>query len=188
MNDVSVFGLSSGGESIADLEVFNSAFQVSFPILPGATTAYNLYRQPGATSPYPLDYVIDQEGRVAYFNTEYDPEAMVAVIDHLLANPAPVDDTPQLQPLRVSSHPNPFNPRTMITFSLPRAGLVSLDIHDPRGRLVRRLLVNESYAAGDGSVLWDGTNDNGQAMPTGLYLVRVRTGGRSTTGKVTLVR
>ena len=185
---MAVFGLSSGGETIADLEVFNSAFQVSFPILPGATTTYNLYRQPGATSPYPLDYVIDQEGRVAYFNTEYDPEAMVAVIDQLLAHPAPVDSTPLLRPLRVTARPNPFNPRTIITFSLPKAGVVSLDIHDPRGRLVRRLLVAENYDAGDSSVLWDGTSDSGRALPTGLYLVRVRTGGSSITGKLTLVR
>ena len=42
------------------------------------------YRQNGAISPFPLDYVIDPAGRVAYYATEYDPEAMMAAIDELL--------------------------------------------------------------------------------------------------------
>ena len=185
---MAVFGLSSGGESIADLEVFNSAFQVSFPILPGASTAYNLYRQPGGTSPYPLDYVIDQEGRVAYFNTEYDPEAMVATIDELLAGTTSVDDPPRLLPLRVVARPNPFNPRTEVIFWLPHDDQVSLDIHDTRGHLVRRLVQDEFYPGGENAVLWDGADNGGRALPAGLYLARVRTGQTSVTGKLTLVR
>jgi len=183
-----VFGLSSGGESLAELELFTRAFQVSFPILSGAGETYNKYRQPGETSPYPVDYVIDQMGRVAYFATEYDPDAMVAVIDRLLADPADTSDTPQRFPLRVSARPNPFNPRTEIIFSLPQAGPVRLDIHDARGRLVRRLITGATYAAGNNAVLWDGTDDAGRALPTGLYLVRVRSSRTAVTGKLTLVR
>ncbi len=186
---MAVFGFSSGGESTQDLIVFSNAFQPSFPILTGTGTTYSAYRQPGATSPYPLDYVIDQAGRVAYANTEYDPEAMVAVIDGLLAHPATVGETPVAgKLLRVSARPNPFNPRTVITFSLPKAGSVNLDIHDARGRLVRRLVAGRSYRAGENAVLWDGTNDAGRILPSGLYLMRVRSGQTSVTGKLTLVR
>jgi hypothetical protein len=185
---VAVFGLSSGEATPQDLANFTGAFQVSFPILPDAEETGVVYRQTGGTSPYPLDYIIDQTGRIAYIGLEYDPDSMVAVIDELLAQPSPADLTPHLSPLRVTARPNPFNPRTIITFLLPRAGAVSLDIHDPRGRLVRRLLVDESHEAGESNVLWDGASDSGRALPTGLYLVRVRSGGASVTGKLTLIR
>lgn len=183
-----MFGFSSGGESETDLDIFLSAFQVSFPIFPGSSSTYNTYRQPGGTSPYPLDYVIDQAGRVAYANTEYDPAAMVAVIDNLLAHPAAVSQTPVARALTVTARPNPFNPLTEIRFALRAAGLVTVDIHDARGRLVRHLVTTRRFEAGPVSVPWDGNTDDGRVLPTGLYLAHVRAGRFSATGKLTLVR
>lgn len=70
------------------VETFANTFGLTFPILLDAGEAYGEYGQSPAVSPYPLDYVIDQSGLVAYFNSEYDPDAMVAVIDQLLSNTA----------------------------------------------------------------------------------------------------
>jgi hypothetical protein len=89
-----VLGINSGGDPPDDLEVFLDAFQMTFPILLDSNGVYQIYRQSGATSPYPLDYVIDQGGNVAYFATEYDPEAMTSVIDDLLSNTAAMDVEP----------------------------------------------------------------------------------------------
>lgn len=183
-----MFGFSSGGETSQTLDVFNSAFQVSFPILPNTWTTYNAYRQPGGTSPYPLDYVVDQAGRVAYFNTEYNPEAMVAVIDALLAQPAPVSDLPVPVKIAITARPNPFNPRTEITFSLPGASPVTLDIHDVRGQLVRHLIADAVYTAGDHAVRWDGDDDQGRHLPAGVYLARVASRRGAATKKLTLVK
>jgi hypothetical protein len=188
-DDVVVFGLYDQGLNDPNLQIFLDAFQVTFPVLLEANSAYNQYRQSGGHSPYPLDYVIDQAGRVAYFNTEYAPEAMVAVIDDLLLNPAPVEDLPEAGPgLSLEARPNPFNPRTEIHFRLPRAGRVALDIHDARGHLVRRLIVDERFDEGLGLVVWDGTDDQGRALSTGLYLARIRSGGVSAISKLTLLR
>ena len=66
-----VLGLYDNGKNDADLQVFLDAFQVSFPILVETRTSYNIYRQTGATSPFPLDYIIDQAGRVAYWSGWY---------------------------------------------------------------------------------------------------------------------
>lgn len=71
-----MLGLNSGQDSPSDLQAFLSAFQVTFPMLLDAGSVYWDYQQSGSVSPYPLDYVIDQEGRVAYFGTEYDPGAI----------------------------------------------------------------------------------------------------------------
>ncbi|MEN8007292.1 MAG: FlgD immunoglobulin-like domain containing protein [Candidatus Krumholzibacteriota bacterium] len=186
---MAVLGLYDQGSSDPDLQIFLDAFQVSFPILLDTQATYNLYRQTGATSPFPLDYVIDQGGRVAYFGTEYDPEAMTAVIDELLLNPAPVEDLPgAANNLRLEARPNPFNPRTEIHFELPATGRVSLDIHDARGRLVRRLITGQKHEKGAGLAVWDGNDDTGRALPSGLYLARIRAGGFSAISKLTLLR
>ena len=184
-----VIGLYNNGKTEADLQVFLNAFQVSFPILLDTQTTYNIYRQTGATSPFPLDYVIDQTGRIAYLNTEYDPEEMVTVIDELLLNPSPVDDIPGVvNHFRLEARPNPFNPRTEIHFRLPETGQVQLDIHDARGHLVRRLITGRLFEEGPNLVVWDGTDDGGRHLATGLYLARIQAGGNSEISKLTLLR
>ncbi len=183
-----VFGLNAGQDSAIDLDAFLSAFQVSFPILLDANSTYWQYRQSGATSPYPLDYVIDQDGRVAYFSTEYRPEDMIAVIDGLLDNPAAQPDVPPAPSVFLQVSPNPFNPQTKISFTLERSQSVSLDIHDTRGRLVCTLLSSEVRPTGPNHLAWDGKDDHGQDLPSGLYMARIRTLNNTAVAKLTLVR
>lgn len=83
--------------------------------------------------------------------------------------------------------PNPFNPRTNVRFALERAATVIVDVHDAAGRRVARL-GPDTFEAGDHSLVWDGTAFDGRALPSGLYLLRVQTGGESRTLKAALVR
>jgi hypothetical protein len=71
--------------------------------------------------------------------------------------------------------PNPFNPRTRISFDLPRAGLVRVAVYDLRGILVRTL-VGEEMPAGRHAIIWDGTDDQGAGVASGTYLVSVVSG------------
>jgi len=184
-----VLGLNSGGDTPEDLEAFINAFQITFPILIDNQSVKYDYRQSGAISPYPLDYVIDRAGRVAYAAVEYDPEAMIEAIDQSLTSVAPVENLPPVKSaLRLDARPNPFNPRTEIFFELPRAGSATLEILDSRGHRVRRLLHDVVLPAGENSVTWDGVGDTGRALPTGLYLARLETSTGSITRKLTLVR
>jgi hypothetical protein len=187
--DVMVLGLYDNEATDPDLQVFLNAFQVTFPVLMNILATFSMYAQSGGTSPYPLDYVIDQAGRVAYFNTEYDPEAMVEIIDELLLNPAPVGDIPGVvSVLNLEARPNPFNPRTEIHFRLPHAERVELDIHDARGHLVRRLVDGGQFTEGPNVVAWDGTDDAGRSLPSGFFLARIRAGGYTAITKLTLLR
>ena len=90
----------NNNEPQAIVEEFADTFGLTFPILLEAGVAYGQYSQSPAVSPYPLDYVIDQGGQVAYFNSEYDPELMVAVIDQLLGQYGPDDHRPPKPGLR----------------------------------------------------------------------------------------
>lgn len=192
-----VFGLNSGTDPLEDLITFAAAFQPTFPILLNASSVYGQYRQSGATSPYPLDYVIDQQGQVAYFSTEYDPEAMIAVIDDLLdqTTPAPDhhEDFPPTPRPNISAQPNPFNPRTILRFEITQPGPLSLTIHDTRGRLVRTLVRGQHFNAGTFNLPWDGTRDDSSTVAAGAYIVRLVTAqGKSstqmTTTKITLLK
>ncbi len=70
------------------------------------------------------------------------------------------------------NYPNPFNPSTVIKFALPQAGRVQLHIYNSAGQLVRTLANNE-MAQGWHELTWDGRDQNGQTVATGVYLYRL---------------
>ncbi len=76
----------------------------------------------------------------------------------------------------LEQNPNPFNPRTVVSFVLEHAGHVNLNIVDIRGREVRSLL-NETASSGPHSVIWDGTDNSGKVVSSGVYLCRVEYSG-----------
>ena len=83
--------------------------------------------------------------------------------------------------------PNPFNPSTMIEYVLPSSGQVTLTIYDSRGRRVREL-VNQVQSDGIKQVEWDGRDNAGQEVATGVYFYRLETAGETLSRKMTLVR
>ncbi len=83
--------------------------------------------------------------------------------------------------------PNPFNPRTRLSFSLDRAMEVELAVLDLKGRLVRRLQAGW-LPAGDHTVVWEGRNEQGRPVASGVYLARMRGEGTSRYQKMMLVR
>jgi hypothetical protein len=90
-----------------------------------------------------------------------------------------------------SSHllnsPNPFNPATSISYGVERSGWVELDLFNILGKHVRTL-VAEDQTAGVRQVTWDGTDQAGRSVSSGVYLAQLRSGGHSTTRKMVLVR
>jgi hypothetical protein len=87
----------------------------------------------------------------------------------------------------VSNYPNPFNPSTSITFTLPAPGRTSLIIYDITGRKVREL-VSGQMPAGVHTVVWDGKDERGTAVSSGVYISRLTAGKFATAGKLLLVR
>ncbi len=70
--------------------------------------------------------------------------------------------------------PNPFNPETQIQFDLANASHVALRVYNALGQLVRNL-VDSGHPAGTFSVTWDGRDDTGQQLPSGIYFYRLKT-------------
>ncbi len=105
--------------------------------------------------------------------------------------------TSGLSAVRVETHssarmlaapwPNPFNPRTTLNFSLPRAGHARLSVYDLRGRRVRTLWDGPA-SVGKTQVTWDGTDGSGRNVAAGMYMVRLLVGERTETRKVALLK
>ena len=104
------------------------------------------------------------------------------------AIPTAVADSPMPTEFALwQNAPNPFNPSTVIRFALPEAGPVRLAIYGADGRLVR-VLVAGSRTAGFHETTWDGTDERGRAVASGVYVCRMQADGTELVRRMTLVR
>jgi hypothetical protein len=106
-----------------------------------------------------------------------------------VADPADVT-TRGTDPIRVElqpAQPNPFADATLIRYGLPAEGAVHLAIYDATGRMVR-LLASGAVASGYHPVAWDGRDDNGRSVATGVYFARLQTSGATLTSRLLRVR
>jgi hypothetical protein len=86
------------------------------------------------------------------------------------------------------NYPNPFNPTTRIRFSLPQIEKVRLEVYDIQGNLVRSLVDYELYNAGNYEVEWDGRDNNGNKVASGIYFTKMHAGKFAQTKKMNLVK
>jgi hypothetical protein len=85
------------------------------------------------------------------------------------------------------NYPNPFNPETRIDFELPQGCRVELSVYNLLGRKVR-VLADGDYSAGSHTVAWDGRDDYGSAVSSGVYFYRLTASGISETRKMLLMK
>lgn len=85
------------------------------------------------------------------------------------------------------NYPNPFNPETSIEFTVPQNVNVSLVVYNTLGQKVRSL-VNESRSAGTHTVKWDGRDNAGAKVASGLYIYTLRAGQVTMSKKMTILK
>ncbi len=83
--------------------------------------------------------------------------------------------------------PNPFNPMTTVSFDLPQSSRVDLSVFDLRGRRLATLIADD-LTAGSHSATWRGTDQQGRAVASGVYLIRLQAGNEAATRRVSLIR
>jgi hypothetical protein len=113
------------------------------------------------------------------YRYEISPEMIVSVAQ-----------TSEQKPRQFSlkqNYPNPFNPETTIRYQLAEPGLVRLEIFNLRGQQIRTL-VNERRSAGAYSVKWDGRDDSGRSVASGVFLYRLNAGESTESRKLVLIR
>lgn len=85
------------------------------------------------------------------------------------------------------AYPNPFNPITNIFYRLPTDSYVELTVYDIHGQKVAKL-VDGNHVAGDHTIIWNGKNESGQQVTSGVYFYRIKAGGMVKTQKLLLTR
>jgi hypothetical protein len=92
----------------------------------------------------------------------------------------------------LQNFPNPFNPETWIPYELPDGVAVSIVIYNVQGRLVRRLELGKqsagSYVTKDKAVYWDGKDDRGEKVASGVYWYALRAGDFDATRRMVIVK
>ncbi len=87
----------------------------------------------------------------------------------------------------LQNHPNPFNPATTIRYNVPQSTHVVLSVYNLVGERIITL-VNQVQAAGTHAITWDGSDAQGQALSSGIYLYKIEAGTFAQTRKLTLVK
>jgi hypothetical protein len=102
--------------------------------------------------------------------------------------PTGTDEIPILYSIMLHQNfPNPFNPVTTIEYSLAHSGPVEIAIFDVTGRRIA-MLVNEDSAAGKYRSTWNGKNENGQHVASGIYFCRMVADSKTIVKKMILLR
>ncbi|HTX98875.1 MAG TPA: T9SS type A sorting domain-containing protein [Bacteroidota bacterium] len=115
---------------------------------------------------------VSSDGSMGVHNAEYAARLLYKTLGW---TPLWVKDVPGAVPTSYTldqNYPNPFNPSTVIRFSLPKESPVKLQVFDITGALVKTLL-DEAVRPGNKEVVWDGTNQAGMKVASGMYLYRL---------------
>ncbi|MEJ2722254.1 MAG: FlgD immunoglobulin-like domain containing protein, partial [bacterium] len=115
---------------------------------------------------------------------------LIGALDQGCDEPTGIGDITQIRISELSldqNHPNPFNPSTAISFTLPRREKTNLSIYDVEGKLVTTL-VDETLDAGLNEVIWYGKDARGNPASAGVYFYRLSAGRRTLTKKMVLLK
>ncbi|MCK9332554.1 MAG: carboxypeptidase regulatory-like domain-containing protein, partial [Candidatus Cloacimonetes bacterium] len=133
----------------------------------------------------------DYEGLSIYvgINCVSNDAFFLLIDDVTITGPSSNPDglTPALTTQLKGNYPNPFNPETTISYSVKDSGPVSIDIFNVKGQLVRKL-VNDTKAAGNYTEIWNGKDNNGRAVSSGIYYFKMNAGKYSSTKKMILMK
>ncbi|RLC56818.1 MAG: hypothetical protein DRH89_04855 [Candidatus Cloacimonadota bacterium] len=110
-----------------------------------------------------------QEYSIMRFADENEPENIVS------------------KPVLKGNYPNPFNPTTTISFSLPNEQEIELTIYNIKGQKVKQL-INGQLTAGQHSMIWDGKDTNDKSVGSGIYFYKLKTGNDVLTRKMLMMK
>ncbi|MFQ5583152.1 MAG: T9SS type A sorting domain-containing protein [Calditrichia bacterium] len=171
--DVYVARSTDGGETFTNFKVSETSFT------PNSTVFFGDYINIAALNSkvYPIWMRMDQSDRSVWIAIIEDSTVVGIQGEEPLASPFYL----------ARNYPNPFNPATNLQFRISDFGLVRLAVYDLLGREVR-ILVNDHRTPGSYTVQWDGKDNTGKPVSSGIYIYRLQVGDFSQSRKLVLMR
>ncbi len=158
-----------------------------------AVEAVNLYRAPGdgefelIESAYDAHDQFEFTDRTVVPGASYRYQLGVTDGEGEFRSPIVTVNMPEAGSALAQNTPNPFNPTTLIRYELSETEHVVLSVYDANGRLVRAL-VDEVRPLGKSEVVWDGRNEAGSSVGSGVYFYRLEAGKFSESRKMVLLK
>ncbi|MFO7889680.1 MAG: FlgD immunoglobulin-like domain containing protein [bacterium] len=169
-------------------------FEGEFPLKCSAVMAFQQY--PGAETGNPMNFKLWQQDENQEMDADpvYDQGGtfgdMLTVVEKLQASKQTgVKENKHTVPegyLLHQNYPNPFNPATTITYSIPEAANIQVSIYTMKGTKIKTY-VTDHKNAGQYSIVWNGKNDSGYDVSTGVYLITLQANEYTATKKVMLL-
>ncbi len=131
-----------------------------------------------------------QANRGFFIDDTFDDAGNPQMLDLAYFNTCWIDVTEEIPSIPFTleqNFPNPFNPVTTITFSVPEMGRAVLSVYNVKGELVQTL-IDDVVSAGEVSVTWDATDRYGRTLSSGVYFYRLRVGDLEMSRKMILLR
>ena len=100
---------------------------------------------------------------------------------------SPQNQVPQYTNKLTNNYPNPFNPETTISFEIAEKQQTTIEIYNMKGQKVRTL-IDRTLEAGSHNLVWNGKDENGNSVASGLYLYRLKAGKYTSTKKMILMK
>jgi hypothetical protein len=177
--------LSDGGVVVAGSEASNLRWALVKYDANG-NEEWSLTTDPGGFNNYPHMMAVDANDNIAM--TGASPIATARFTPARTTQvPANDPDLARTAAYLRAAYPNPFNPRTVLSFRLGGPAAVTLAIYDSAGRHVKTLL-QEQLIAGDHAATWNGADESGRRAPTGIYFARLDAGGESMSRKLVMLK
>jgi hypothetical protein len=178
--DASLMGTITSIEPFfINTDSMEQVLNLNFYIPAGETMVVNVSFIPSAMQLYTAELVISSD----------DPATPVSIVS-LSGSGGTVANEDLVNPLQTSlrgNYPNPFNPSTTIQFSLKETSPVYLEIYNITGQKVRSL-VNGSLPAGTHNIEWNGKDNNGRVVGSGVYFYKMGSGKYTNTKKMILMK
>lgn len=113
----------------------------------------------------------------------------IAWVHEMVAGASELPDTDIVPPIlpNLRSYPNPFKSLTTLRFSLSKTDRVNIEVFNLRGQRIASL-ANQVFSAGDHTAAWNGLDSAGNAMPSGVYFVRMHNSANTVTLRILLLK
>jgi len=188
-------GYDLNGDNKADFYVMSyygtsTAYRSAFKVI-DVTTGNAIFQKddPNFSYTYPIFEDINNDGKLECIIMKYPYPSLLTYTTEVYTTgiTAVAGDSRPAEFKLSQNYPNPFNPSTKIDFSLNQPSSVSVKIYDIKGSLVKTLL-NSYKNSGSYDVTWDGTNDSGKRLSTGVYFYELISDNNQIVKKMLLLK
>jgi len=175
-------GIDVWDGSSSNVQDFKLRTNINYDLLLKGGSTADAY---GATYQYSM--VIDQEGIIRWYGRSNQTSSINNTISALLMATSIEEPAVAYSFELKENYPNPFNPTTRIPFTVDKVRSVKLAVYDARGAQVRTI-INAKFGAGSYEASWDGRNDSGRLVSSGIYFLRLQSDNLVKTNRIVLLK